>query len=673
MTFRPWSSVGRLIRWAANAALLSSRDVRAAEAIEGRFAAMPERERAEMPEEDNFPGQEAPSEDCPPKKNIVESLEFDSEFYLAENSDVREAGIDPLAHYLADGRREGRPPNASVKRRAYTMDMEDLVTIDHVEKRHAIHDKEFFVSIITPTYNTDRTMLRQLHFTILNQIYDNWEWIVVDDGSVNVSTRAYLAELASSDARINVLYSEKNGGISVASNIAIQNARGTHVALVDHDDLLPRRALSSIYNSWRFDRNADMFYTDECKLMPDGTLDWFWGKPDWSPAYLENTMYLGHLIAYRTEFIRNLGGFRSEFDGTQDYDLALRAALCNPSVCHVPEFGYIWRAFEGSTALDVNEKHYTLERQRRAVAAYAAARNPNAEILEGDAPGYWRLRYPEPKATPLLTYIIYDAGWHRGDDLRPDAVADCVRALIETGFYTHARFVVLTSSRLDHDTASLQQIVGGPIELVRSEPTDGSLYETSNSVGLRSGCNYLCIISSDMLAITKGGGAEIVSYMHNTQNVGVMSPVILENERIWQNGTIKLRSGIGRSGANHDRSFGGPNNLLRCRRETLSGSDGFVFISGKAFRRMGGFDTSLPRIICELELCARMRRAGLSCLVDPFVEVSRHGQLERSGSLWEAEGPAISGKLRDLNDPYFSKWYDQTRTDFQIRLNRFGA
>jgi hypothetical protein len=66
-------------------------------------------------------------------------------------------------------------------------------------------------------------------------------------------------------------------------------------------------------------------------------------------------------------FLRALGGLRSEFDGTQDFDLALRASLKNPRVRHLPVFAYIWRIIPGSAALSLDQKGYAVDRQRKAV------------------------------------------------------------------------------------------------------------------------------------------------------------------------------------------------------------------------------------------------------------------------------------------------------------------
>jgi GT2 family glycosyltransferase len=140
----------------------------------------------------------------------------------------------------------------------------------------------------------------------------------VDDASTHAPTIAALRELAAADSRIRLTLNTSNLGISGASNVALAAAAGNYVALVDHDDLLSRDAFLAIYHDWRNNPATQLYYTDECKLNDQNELEQFWPKPDWSPVYLENTMSLGHLAVYATQFLRELGGFRPQFDGTQD-------------------------------------------------------------------------------------------------------------------------------------------------------------------------------------------------------------------------------------------------------------------------------------------------------------------------------------------------------------------
>lgn len=94
---------------------------------------------------------------------------------------------------------------------------------------------EPLVSIITPSYNS-KDFIGETIESVLNQTYKNWEMIIVDDCSKDL-TQEYLKEFQERDFRIKVLYLEKNVGAGVARNLAIKEAKGKYIAFLDSDDL----------------------------------------------------------------------------------------------------------------------------------------------------------------------------------------------------------------------------------------------------------------------------------------------------------------------------------------------------------------------------------------------------------------------------------------------------
>ena len=251
------------------------------------------------------------------------------------------------------------------------------------------------------------------------------------------------------DRRVRFFANPVNLGISGASNIGLAAAQGTHVALVDHDDLVSRHAFLAVYEAWKQNPNTQLFYTDECKLRSDGGVSELWPKPDWSPAYLEYTMCVGHLSVYSRAFLNELGGFRSEFDGTQDFDLALRASLRGPAVAHVPVFAYIYRIIPGSAAAGIYEKSYAIERQGRAVLDYARQRHAGATVAPGHMDGYWRIIYPVPSPPPLLSFVIPTGGGSkivRGKSV--DLIVNCLHSFEAKAFYPNREYIVVHNGNL---------------------------------------------------------------------------------------------------------------------------------------------------------------------------------------------------------------------------------
>lgn len=98
------------------------------------------------------------------------------------------------------------------------------------------------VSIVVPVYNAEKT-LRKCVDSILSQEYEDFELILIDDGSADSSGKI-CDEYAGVDSRIRVIHKE-NSGVSASRNLAIEQARGKYLQFVDSDDWISRDATRS--------------------------------------------------------------------------------------------------------------------------------------------------------------------------------------------------------------------------------------------------------------------------------------------------------------------------------------------------------------------------------------------------------------------------------------------
>ena len=187
------------------------------------------------------------------------------------------------------------------------------------------------VSILVPTFNPNEKFLAAAVESVIAQVYEDWELILIDDGSDTAGVGALLEKMKQRDVRIQT-GSQVHGGISSALNAGLALAKGEWIALLDHDDLLEPDALFRAIELLQTDREADVIYSDEDKIV-DGNLAAPMLKPDWSPEFFVTQNYLGHFMVMRRDLAG--AGFRSEFDGAQDYDLFLRVSGKNrPDPAH---------------------------------------------------------------------------------------------------------------------------------------------------------------------------------------------------------------------------------------------------------------------------------------------------------------------------------------------------
>lgn len=224
------------------------------------------------------------------------------------------------------------------------------------------------ISILTPLYCPKSHELTAYFDALLeHQGYEHIEICLVADGVVDPHIQKIITQyIHRYPNKINFQENQANQGISVATNQALQLAKGEYVALVDQDDLVTSNAFYEYVRVLQ-KKKYDFLYSDEDMLDSKGQRCQPQFKPDWSPHTLLSRMYVNHLSMYRSEILRQIGGFRSEFDGAQDYEALLRASKYLKHVYHCPKILYHWRKSTDSIAENINNKPYIYERAIRAV------------------------------------------------------------------------------------------------------------------------------------------------------------------------------------------------------------------------------------------------------------------------------------------------------------------
>ena len=232
-------------------------------------------------------------------------------------------------------------------------------------------------SILTPVYNTPAQLLRETLEAVCNQVYEEWELCLVDDGSTRQETLEVLEEFCAREpSRIKCERLPGNSGIAVASNTAARLATGTFLALLDHDDLLTSDALLAMALRLEQAPEADLLYSDEDKLTMSGEVVEPFYKPDFSPELLLTHNYLCHFSVIRSSVFWDVGGFPEGVDGSQDFDLFLRLTEATQRVEHIPKILYHWRMVSGSAAVDIAAKGGPWhESSRRALRAAVTRRH----------------------------------------------------------------------------------------------------------------------------------------------------------------------------------------------------------------------------------------------------------------------------------------------------------
>ena len=264
-------------------------------------------------------------------------------------------------------------------------------------------------SILVPAYETKSEYMKQLIDSCLMQSYTEFEVIIADASS---SDMVYTTVKQYTDSRIVYLKLDGNQGISGNSNQALCHVTGDYTGLLDHDDVLTPDALyfmaEAINQGLENNRTCQFLFSNEDK--GNSEMDQLF-EPHYKEKFnldlIMSNNYICHFSVIKTSLLKELG-FRSEYDGAQDYDLFLRIIdrlMPQTSqgfsietdwikqICHVDKILYHWRCHEESTAFNPQSKMYAYEAGRLCIEDFLKKRNIKASVLHTPHLGFYQVDY----------------------------------------------------------------------------------------------------------------------------------------------------------------------------------------------------------------------------------------------------------------------------------------
>lgn len=184
------------------------------------------------------------------------------------------------------------------------------------------------VSVIIPTYNRSR-MVREAIGSVLDQSFEDFELIVVDDGSSD-QTETVVRGFGQ-----RVIYErQENRGVSAARNLGLERARGAFIALLDSDDLWMAEKLETQTRFFRSNPNALICQTEEIWIRHGRRVNpkKYHRKQsgDIFAVSLERCMVSPSAVMWRRELLDEVGGFDASLPACEDYDLWLRVSCRHP-------------------------------------------------------------------------------------------------------------------------------------------------------------------------------------------------------------------------------------------------------------------------------------------------------------------------------------------------------
>ena len=529
------------------------------------------------------------------------------------------------------------------------------------------------ISVVMPTYNTDEKWLRRCLDSVRYQTYDNWELCIADDASPEPRVREVLKEYEALDPRIRVVYRNKNGHISEASNSALEIAKGEFVALLDHDDELSDQALFRMVEELNLHPDAVVLYSDEDKIDMHGRRSQPHFKPDWDPELMCSINLVTHFSMFRTATLKAIGGFRSAFDGSQDYDLTLRAVeTASPNqIRHVPYVLYHWRAIPGSVALAPGEKHYAHERAREAIREHLTRRKIEGAEVVPCFGSLHRVKYPLPKSPPKVSVIIPTRD-------RLDLMVRVLDGLWNKTDYPNLEIIVVDNQSQEPET--IERLTrwqdDGRIKLLSySAPFN---YSAINNYAVeRASGEVLVFLNNDIEIVESDWLKELVSFALRSEVGAVGAKLLYPDLTVQHAGIVTGIHGVADHaerylGKDHPGYFG----RSQVIRSVSAASAACLVVRKEVFNEVGGFESENLKVAYnDVDLCLRIRAKGYRIVQNNCVNLIHHESVSRGSDQdahhthrFHQETNYMKEKWGRLleEDPFFSPNLSLLSSDFRL-------
>lgn len=508
------------------------------------------------------------------------------------------------------------------------------------------------ISLVVPCYSSNLGYLGEAIESVRSQTYAYWELILVDDASPDDEVREFLRARAMEDDRIRVIERPQNGGISASTNDGLAIATGEFVGFLDHDDRLAVGALRKVAAYLVAKPETDFLYTDEDKVDDDGEYFDVFAKPIWSPERLRSQMYTGHLSVFRTALVRAVGGFRSEFDGSQDHDLALRVSERTDRIVHIPEVLYHWRVHPESTASGGGAKPYAWTAGVAAVAEHVERTGTGIGADYGPWPGTYRvLRELAPeKRVSVVIPTRGGAGVVHGAERV--FVLEAVRSVLAACAHDNLELVVV------YDTATpagvldaLRELAGE--KLVAVEYTEPFNFSEKCNVGvLASSGDYLVMLNDDV-EVVSGDPITALCAPLSQPDVGLTGAYLLfEDGHVQHAGHFYGDRGYGHPFQDLELGDPGPFAALDIDREVTGVTAACAAMRRDVYFEVGGFTEDLPANFNDVDFCKKIRSAGYRSLYITTARLHHYESRTRVPMVHQFEMDVIRGRwgIPDVDD-----------------------
>lgn len=529
------------------------------------------------------------------------------------------------------------------------------------------------VSIVTPVFNPNKYDLTQCIKSVIDQTYDNWELCLIDGASDKPYVGEVSAEFARGDSRIKHVRLPRNLGIVGNSNEARRLATGEYVAFLDHDDMLAPFALHEVVKQLNQDPSIDFLYSDEDKIPANGRRRYDPAfKPDWSPDTLLSCNYVCHFSVVRKSILDRVGWFRDGYDGSQDYDLALRVSETTSRIKRIPKVLYHWRAASASVASDPTVKPYAYLAAKKAIADHLARRGVAAEVLDGMFIGSYRVKY-RVRPYQRVSIIIPTKD-------RANLLDRCVTSVLDKTTHQDFEVVVVDNQSQEEETHRVfERLTGDPRVRILGYDQPFNFSAINNFAVRATDSEHVVFLNNDTEVIN-GEWLTAMLEFSQRQDVGAVGGRLYFPDRTIQHAGVII--GMGGVAAHAFRDFAetshGYMGRIKIIQNLSAVTAACMMMRRGVFDEVGGFDESLAHAFNDVDLCLKVREKGYLIVYTPYAELFHHESASRGTedtperkARFAREVALMMNRWKhvfEAGDPYYNPNLTLEKPDFTLRM-----
>jgi len=552
-------------------------------------------------------------------------------------------------------------------------------------EKHCISEKELviqsqtklakrpLISVAVPAYQTSKVFFEEMILSLQAQSYSNWELCIANGSPNNQDMQAILAKYTKADKRIRYQNVSGEQGIAANTNAALQMAQGDFIGLLDHDDILAPNALFEVAKVIAADDNIDMIYTDEDKVTTD-LKEHFQPhfKPDLSIDLLRSNNYICHFLVVRSILAKQVGGFRKEFDGAQDYDFIFRCVEGARAVAHIPQILYHWRTHKASTADNPASKMYAFDAGKRAIEAHLKRQGERGEVNHTKDLGFYKVTY-EVANNPLVSIIIPNKD-------QKEILQQCIESVYETSTYQNFEIIVIENNSTEAATFEYYEELKNRENLSILTWRGEFNYSAINNYAVQKAKGeYLIFLNNDVKVISANWIEEMLGNCQRS-DVGIVGArLYFPDDTIQHAGIIIGIGGIaGHAFLNMPRSRTGYLHKAAIQLNYSAVTAACMMMKRSVFVEIDGFEERLAVAFNDVDLCLRAVKAGYLVVYDPVVEMYHYESKSRGSEdsemkirRFQAEIEFMRTRWIDLlkeGDPYYNKNLTLSKWNYSLRV-----